>query len=95
MALTLDQRDIDDAHQRLNLHSDSTWMEFVVPGPGASVVFLHFTLPEYLIEAFLKENPECIDVELDGRWTNSEDIPDGSFGVSNKAIAIRYILVAS
>jgi len=95
MALTLDQRDIDDAHQRLNLHHGSTWMEFVVPGPGASVVYLHFVLPEYHLEAFLKENPECIDVQLNGYWTSSEDIPDGSFGTSNKAIAIRYILAAS
>lgn len=95
MAITLDQREIDDAHQRFNLHQDSTWMEFAVPGPGASVVYLHFTLPEYHMRVFLEENDECIDVELDGRWTYAEDIPAGSFGTSNKAIAIRYILAAS
>ena len=95
MAITLDQREIDDAHQRFNLHENSTWMEFVAPNPGVSIVYLHFTLPEYHLGVFLKENTECIEVELDGRWTNSEDIPDGIFGISNKAIAIRYILAAS
>lgn len=95
MPITLDQYEIDDAHQRLNLDKDTTFLEFAVPGPGASVVFLHFVLEESRLEAFLKEHSECIDVELEGCWTSSEDIPDGSFSTSGRLVAIRYILAAA
>ena len=87
VALTLDQREINDACRTFDVAQEEYYLEF-----DFSVIYMHWITTPHEVKLMIKRNQQCVDINIKGQWIDVQKLEEAT--LPTKFMACRYIIAA-
>jgi len=87
VALTLDQREINDACRTFDITPEDYYLEFEF-----SAIYMHWTATPDEVKTMMARNQQCVDVDIKGQWVDIQQLEEAS--LPTRLMACRYIIAA-